>query len=101
MEEAKSLTFAEVEGNFPEAGSTPPYTTGTPINGPAGFTGFQYRVEKCYITQPETGEDGDPVDPTQTFDDDECGTATGLIRVKVIVLWGEGNTYTTFGLVGR
>ena len=39
MEEAKSRTFAEVEGNFPQAGSTPPYTTVIRDNGlhsPAG-----------------------------------------------------------------
>ncbi len=101
MEEAKSRTFAEVEGNFPQAGNTTPYTTVNWINGPGGFTGFQYRVEKCYIAQPETGQNGDPIAPTQTFDDDECGTPTGLIRVTVIVQWGDGNTYTTYGLVGQ
>ncbi len=105
MEEAKSLSFAEVEGNFPQevpqAGNTPPYTTVSWINGPGGFTGFQYRVEKHYMAQPETGEDGD-VDPTQTFEEsDPPETATGLIRVTVIVQWGDGNTYTTYGLVGQ
>ena len=99
MEEAKSLTFAEVEGNFPQGvGNTTPYTTVNPINGPGGFTGFQYKVEKDYMTQPPTGQGG-PIDPTQTFT--ESGTATGLIRVTVIVLWGDGKTYTTYGLVGQ
>ncbi|MBA3636697.1 MAG: prepilin-type N-terminal cleavage/methylation domain-containing protein [Rubrobacteraceae bacterium] len=99
MEEAKSRSFAEVEGNFPQAGNTTPYTTVNWINGPGGFTGFQYRVEKHYIAQPETGQDG-PVDPTQPFDSDP-GEPTGLIRVTVIVQWGDGNTYTTYGLVGQ
>jgi prepilin-type N-terminal cleavage/methylation domain-containing protein len=98
MEEAKSRTFAEVEGNFPQPGNATPYTTVNWINGPGGFTGFQYRVEKHYMTQPPTGQGG-PVDPTQTFT--ESGTATGLIRVTVIVRWGNGNTYTTYGLVGQ
>lgn len=99
MEEAKSLTFAEVEGNFPQAGDTTPYTTVNWIDGPAGFTGFQYRVEKHYMTEPPTGEDGVAVDPTQTFT--EIDTPTGLIRVTVIVQWGDGKTYTTYGLVGQ
>jgi type II secretory pathway pseudopilin PulG len=98
MEEAKSLTFAEVEGDFPQAGNTTPYTIETWINGPAGFTGFQYRVEKHYMTEPPTGEDGAPI-PAQSFT--ESPDATGLIRVTVIVRWGDGNTYTTFGLVGQ
>jgi prepilin-type N-terminal cleavage/methylation domain-containing protein len=99
MEEAKSLTFAEVEGNFPQAGNTTPYTTVNWINGPGGFTGFQYRVVKHYMTEPQSGEGGAAVDPTQFFT--ESGTATGLIRVTVIVQWGDGNTYTTYGLVGQ
>ena len=100
MEEAKSLSFAAVEGNFPEAGNTTPYTTVNWINGPAGFTGFQYRVEKHYMTQP--GSDGAPVDPTETFiESDPPDTATGLIRVTVIVQWGDGNEYTTYGLVSQ
>jgi hypothetical protein len=102
LEEAKSLAFAEVEGNFPEAGNTTPYTTVTWINGPAGFTGFQYRVEKHYMTQPPRGTDGDPVDPTEPFtESDPPDTATGLIRVTVFVPWGDGNTYETYGLVGQ
>src|SRR5829696_347490 len=94
MEEAKSLSFAEVEGNFPQAGNTTPYTTVNWINGPGGFAGFQYRVQKHYMTQP-------PSPPTEPFTFSTTGTATGLIRVTVIVQWGDGNTYTTYGLVGQ
>jgi prepilin-type N-terminal cleavage/methylation domain-containing protein len=110
MEEAKSLSYAAVEGNFPEAGNTTPYTTVNPINGPAGFTGFQYEVEKDYMTQPPKGSDDDPVDPTETFiEPDPPDTATGLIRVTVIVYWDcddpadsdTCNTYTTYGLVSQ
>jgi len=100
MEEAKSLSFTAVRDNFPLGGNGTPYTTVNWINGPGGFTGFQYRVEKHYMSQPPTGQDG-PVDPTQTFT--ESGTATGLIRIKVAVQWlaDDGSTYqySTLGLV--
>jgi prepilin-type N-terminal cleavage/methylation domain-containing protein len=94
MEEAKSLSFATLRDNFPQAGNGTPYTTVTWINGPGGFGGFQYRVEKQYMTQP-------PSPPTEPFTFSTSGTATGLIRVTVIVQWGDGNTYTTYALVGQ
>jgi len=97
MEEAKSLPFATVQDNFPQAGNGTPYTTVTWIDGtPSGFGGFQYRVEKQYMTQPPTA-------PTGPFTFITSGPATGLIRVRVIVQWGDGweNEYTTYGLVGQ
>src|SRR5215210_3583277 len=94
MEEAKSLSFATLRDNFPQTGNGTPYTTVTWINGPSGFTGFQYRVEKQYMTQP-------PSAPTSPFTFSTSGTATGLIRVTVFVQWSDGNTYTTYGLVGQ
>ncbi len=94
LEEAKSLTYATVEGNFPQAGNTTPYTTVNWINGPSGFGGFQYRVQKHYMTKP-------PQPPTEPFTFSTSGTATGMIRVTVIVRWGDGNTYTTYGLVSQ
>ena len=96
MEEAKSLSFATVQGNFPQAGNTTPYTTVNWINGPSGFGGFQYRVEKHYMTKPAQM-------PTEPFTFSTSGTATSLIRVRVIVQWGDGweNEYTTYGLVGQ
>ena len=94
LEEAKSLSFATVRDNFPQAGNTTPYTTVNWINGPGGFAGFQYRVQKHYMTQP-------PSPPTEPFTFSTTGTATGLIRVTVIVQWGDGNTYTIYGLVGQ
>jgi hypothetical protein len=96
LEEAKSLSFAQVEGNYPQAGNTTPYTIVNWINGPAGFTGFQYRVVKQYMDS-----DYDPDDPTQTFTESPGGAPTGLIRVTVFVQWGDGNTYKTYGLVGQ
>ena len=40
-------------------------------------------------------------DQTDPFTFDTTDEATGLIRVTVIVQWGDGNTYTTYGLVGQ
>ena len=96
LEEAKSLSFTTVRDNFPQTGNGTPYTTVNWINGPAGFGGFQYRVEKQYMTQPPTA-------PTGPFTFITSGPATGLIRVRVIVQWGDGweNEYTTYGLVGQ
>ena len=97
LEEAKSLSFTTVRDNFPQTGNGTPYTTVTWINGPAGFGGFQYRVEKHYMNQPATA----PASSSLPFAVAPTGTTTGLIRVKVIVRWGDGNTYTTYGLVGQ
>jgi prepilin-type N-terminal cleavage/methylation domain-containing protein len=94
MEEAKSRPFATVKDNFPQTGNGTPYTTVNWINGPSGFGGFQYRVEKQFMTQPAQA-------PTEPFFFSTSGQPTGLIRVTVIVQWGDGNTYTTYGLVGK
>jgi len=95
LEETKSLSYATVRDNFPQTGNGTPYTTVTWINGPAGFGGFQYRVEKHYMTKPAQM-------PTEPFTFNTNGTTDlGLIRVTVFVQWGDGNTYTTYGLVGQ
>ena len=94
LEEAKSLSFTTVRDNFPQTGNGTPYTTVNWINGPAGFGGFQYRVEKHYMTLP-------PSPPTEPFTFSTSGTATGLIRVTVFVQWDDGTTFTTYGLVGQ
>ena len=53
MEEAKSLPFATVSEDFPEAGNGTPYDASTPWpDGPGGFEGFHYTVEKEYMTRP-------------------------------------------------
>ena len=103
LEEAKSLPFGNVRDNFPVNGSTPDPTTGyydsgfIPESGPASvdFTNFEYRIEKQYMAQPPT----DPASDSEDFA--TSGTATDLIRVTVTVQWGDGNTYTTYGLVAR
>ena len=87
MEEAKSLPFAEVESNFPEAGNTTPFDSAwlTEVDYP----NFQYKVEKQYMKKPTEAIPGwDPSD-----------TPTNLIRIKVTVKWADGNEFSTFGLV--
>jgi prepilin-type N-terminal cleavage/methylation domain-containing protein len=109
MEEAKSLTYATVKNSFPVTGSTPNTTTGyydsgfIPESGPASaeFTNFEYRVQKQYMKQPDTT----PTTPSKDFvkcnvTPNSCNASpTGPIRITVTVQWGDGNTYTIFGLV--
>jgi len=92
MEEAKSLPFGTVKDNFPPGNGTPYSDPATWLDGPSGFGGIQYRVEKQFMTQP-------PQAPTPPFTFSTSGTETSLIRVTVIVKWADGNTYTTYGLV--
>jgi Tfp pilus assembly protein PilV len=98
LEQAKNLSFAEVENNFPDTGNTTPYDG----LGPAepDFANFQYTVEKDYM------QEWDPTnqDASRDFDTDESGTPTDLIRVTVTVQWSNGgstNTYRTLGLVAK
>jgi|SRR5215217_173230 len=109
MEEAKSLPFdstdatkRDLKDNFPElAGTTTGYDGSghyqsalKTVTGPASadFTGFQYRVDKQYMQQPTAS--------SVQFDPSPSPTKK-LIRVKVTVEWGDGNTFTTFGLAAE
>jgi prepilin-type N-terminal cleavage/methylation domain-containing protein len=99
MEEAKSLSFSNVEANFPVSGTT--YTSGSYTSawltesGPASadFTNFEYRVQKRYMTPPPQN----PGSASQDFV--TSNTPTTVIRVTVTVRWGDGNEYSTLGLV--
>ena len=113
MEEAKSLPFdstdatkRDLKDNFPElAGTTTGYDGSghyqsalKTVTGPASadFTGFQYRVDKQYMAVPSC--------QTPSCAPANFGTspsATKLIRVTVTVEWGDGNTFTTFGLAAE
>ena len=97
MEEAKSLNFAAVENNFPEAGNTTPYDSAWLTED--DFTNFEYRIKKQYIEQPPTDLQYDPANPSGEVDFAPSDTATGLIKITVTVRWADGNEYTTFGLV--
>ena len=94
MEEAKSLPFAVVESNFPEAGNTTPFDSAWLTE--ADYPNFQYKVEKQYVTQPSTdpgfSESEEWIVPSDT-------PPTNLIWIKVTVKWTDGNEYSTFGLV--
>jgi Tfp pilus assembly protein PilV len=111
LEEAKSLPFdstdatvQDVNDNFPEpAGTTTTYngsgkytSAWKSVTGPASadFTSFQYQVEKQYMALPVCQATTCP--PTNFG---TSNTPTKLIRLTVTVRWGNGNTYTTLGLV--
>lgn len=97
LEEAKSLPFSDVENNFPETGTTydgsGQYQSDWLTQPGAVFTNFEYRITKQYMAQPTCQT---PTCPSQDFA--SSNTATSLIRVTVTVRWGNGNTFTTFGL---
>jgi type II secretory pathway pseudopilin PulG len=104
IEEAKGLSFADLETNFPVSGSTPDPTSGyydsgfIPVSGAAGagFTNFRYRVEKQYMKAPTASSTHfERCDETPNT----CSLGTDLIRVTVTVRWADGNEYTTYGLV--
>jgi prepilin-type N-terminal cleavage/methylation domain-containing protein len=106
MEEAKSLPFANLRDNFPEAVGTPTTYNGSgyykdqsdpPKTEPGFPNSMTYVIEKQYMDEPPKGTPADPADPSEDFA--TSPTATGLIRVTVTVEWPDGNTYTTFGLV--
>jgi prepilin-type N-terminal cleavage/methylation domain-containing protein len=107
LEQAKSLPFATVRDYFPEGIGAP--GTPTTYNGSGtyqsgtktepGFANFSYSIQKQYMAQPPTDSAADPADPEEDFV--TSTTATSLIRVTVTVQWGDGNTYTTFGLVAQ
>jgi len=106
LEQAKGLPFDTVENNFPEsAPTTTPYTSGnyqSVWKDPGGdFPNLEYMIEKQYMAQPPTDSVDDLADSSGSEDFATSTTATSLIRVTVTVRWGDGNTYTTVGLVAQ
>jgi hypothetical protein len=113
LEQAKSLPFDSDDNNIQDLKDDFPLPAGTPTtyfggkyeSAPAaqvGFPGFEYIVEKQYMVPPPTDSDADPADPAgEPWSPDTSNTPTDLIRVTVTVQWGDGNSYTTFGLVAQ
>jgi prepilin-type N-terminal cleavage/methylation domain-containing protein len=103
LEQAKGLPFLEVQENFPEGIGTP-YDDDTPFTEPGGeFANFTYKIEKHYMEEPPTDLGDDLVDPSGEADfvpSEPSDTATGLIRITVIVQWDD-NEYKTLGLVAE
>jgi prepilin-type N-terminal cleavage/methylation domain-containing protein len=102
MEEAKSLPFANLRDNFPEAVGTP--DTSDPDTEPGFPNSMTYVIEKQYMDEPPKDTVDDPANPEDFFRPcpnlvNDCAPPTSLIRVTVTVEWPDGNTYTTFGLV--
>jgi prepilin-type N-terminal cleavage/methylation domain-containing protein len=120
LEQAKNLPFVEVRDNFPEAvGTATLYDAAgyyqsdwrtdaaqdywDPADNFTDFANFQYRVEKQYMRQPCLDPDTQVPDPDcpPSVNFEPSNTETALIRVTVAVRWGDGNTYTTSGLVAQ
>jgi type II secretory pathway pseudopilin PulG len=108
LEEAKSISYANLESSFPVSPSTPNSASGYYDSGfipaDANFTNFQYKIQKQYMREPSmtpgsASEPFLPCDPTSTDPTVACSPGTGLIRVTVSVRWADGNVYTTYGLV--
>jgi Tfp pilus assembly protein PilV len=108
LEQAKSLPFGDVKDNFPVTGSTPDSTSGyydstfIPVTGTASadFTNFDYRVQKQFMKQSSQA----PTSSSESFvqcdvSPSTCSAANGPLRITVTVRWGDGKTFTTFGLV--
>jgi hypothetical protein len=114
LEQAKGLPFdstvntvQDLKDNFPmAAGTTTTYNLNSNsryVSNPmtqAGFTGFQYIIQKQYMKLPSAApaaaqEDFLPCTPANS-----CTPPTTLIRVTVTVQWN-GNTIKTLGLVAQ
>jgi prepilin-type N-terminal cleavage/methylation domain-containing protein len=99
LEQAKGLTFDQVKGSFPVASSAPggagSYTSSYLTSAGADFTGFEYKVEKQYLTQPPMV----PTSSSQSFS--TSSSDQGVLKVSVTVRWGGNKTYSTSGVVAR
>ena len=98
LEQAKTLPFADVESNFPQAGNTTPFDSAWLTEPGADFANFRYRVEKDYM------QEWDPTNQDASRGFATSGPPTDLIRVTVTVQWSNGgstNTYRTLGLVAK
>jgi prepilin-type N-terminal cleavage/methylation domain-containing protein len=111
LEEAKSLPFSDVENNFPMAAGDPGTPTDYDGNGHyqsdwltqpgAVFTNFEYRITKQYMAEPSAAPTSasEPFRRCDEVTPSTCDSAVQeLIRVTVTIRWGNGNTFTTFGL---
>ena len=87
IEEAKNLSFADVESNFPEDGNATPFDSAWLTED--DYPNFQYKVEKQYMKMPTEDIPGW----------DLSDEPTNLIRIEVTVKWTDGGEYHTFGLV--
>ena len=105
LEEAKSISYTQLKNNFPESPGTAVTYNGSgyyesTYRQPGGnlnndFPGFEYKVAKQYLAQPDVA----PSSSTVTFTN--SNTDQGLIRVTVTARWGGGKTFSTSGLVAQ
>ena len=86
LETAKSLSYEDARDKFPTSGSTPNPTYTSPAQTssvPQGLT--SYTVTKRFIDEQLANS----------------STDKGIIKVTVTVNWGDGQSYSTTGVVGR
>jgi Tfp pilus assembly protein PilV len=105
LEVAKGLSYDQLTNNFPEISPTTTTYNGSGFyqssyrsvlgDAAADFTGFEYRVEKQYMTQPPVA----PTSPSSSFS--TSSSDQGLIKVTVTVRWDGTKTCTTSGLVAQ
>lgn len=103
LEQAKSLSYAQVRDNYPGVppaiNATDGSTTGAITNSSAPDevpNGFSYTVSKRHLTMTA----GASPDRTNLATAAAALGDTGLIEVKVTVSWG-GKTYATTGIVAK
>lgn len=107
LEEAKSLPYASstatnVKDDFPVAGSSTPDSAGyygSQYLPPEAaleteFAGFEYKVEKQYLTRPDSTASAQNFTPHDTDD-------AGLMKVTVAVRWNDSSTYSASGVIAR
>ena len=96
LERAKVMSYADVRGNFPVAGSTPgaggTYTSPMPIPVPASAklpANSTYTVTKQYVSVP----------PGVTASLQNSNTDSRMMRLTITVNWSSGNSINVSGVV--
>ncbi len=99
LEQAKGLTYDQVKTSFPVTSSTPgaggSYTSSYLTSAGADFAGFEYKVEKQYLTQPPMM----PTSSSESFSTDSSDQ--GVLKVTLTVRWDGSKTYSTSGVVAK
>lgn len=98
LEQAKSLSYAQVRDSFPRTGDTTPSpSTPATISTESGLpSGFSYSLSKQYLARP-----GTPTTSTSVNLNPGGTTDTGIIEMTVTVRWGSNNSYSTTGVVSK
>lgn len=94
---ARSLANSNLEvlkaKGFSAAETPPPGSSPYPC--PSSPTGFTCSIYKTYVYVQSTGSD------TAIFKDSGSGDPKDMLKVKITVEWGNGNSYNTTGVVAK